>query len=230
MIHLDFKKMAIGVEKRLDEIFADDRQTHNPNIVKFKYAKPPSLASLRNIIKSLEWEVTDNHLNDLMQECSRLHRAYIKDDRLQKLFRILFLLGRYIRVYQSDIHPHVFKMLSRVFRGLEKIVSGKYAHHQKTQIVNDEIKRYLSFQDYLKRKNRRIYRRTVNKLNTSEKSSSSPTVSSGNKKSYQTEENSKIYYRSSDNNFKELKKNIYMELKRIRSDLQRIVAFINQAA
>ena len=68
MIDLDFKKMAIGVEKRLDEIFADDRQTHNPNIVKFKYAKPPSLASLRNIIKSLEWEVTDNHLNDLMQE------------------------------------------------------------------------------------------------------------------------------------------------------------------
>ena len=35
MIDLDFKKMAIGVEKRLDEIFADDRQTHNPNLVKF---------------------------------------------------------------------------------------------------------------------------------------------------------------------------------------------------
>jgi len=232
MIILDFRKMAFGVEKRLDEIFADDVQSQNPDRMKFECAKPPSLASLRNIIKSLEWEVTDNHLNDFMREVSQLQRLHITDDLLQKLFRILIILGRYIRVYQSDTHPHVFKMLFRVFKSLEKIVSGKYSHHKKAKIVNDEIKRYLSLQGYLKRKtkNRRTYRRTVNQLNASEKSSSSSTDSYDIKKPYQTKDNRKIYSLSPENNFKELKKNIYLELKKIRSDLQRIVEFINQKA
>jgi hypothetical protein len=232
MIDLDFKKMAIGVEKRLDEIFADDLQIQNPNRMKFECAKPPSLESLRNIIKSLEWEVTENHLNDLIREVSRLQRVYIRDDLPQKLFRILFILGRYIKVYQSDTHPHVFKMLFRVFRSLEKIVTGKYSHHKRAQIVNDEIKRYLSLKDYLKRKtkNRQTYRRTVNQLNASDKSGLSPTDSKDITKPYRTIDNRKIYHHSPENNFKKLKKNIYLELKKIRSDLQRIVEYINQAA
>ena len=220
---LDFKKMAIGVEKRLDDIFADDLHTQNPNRMKFECTKPIPLANLRNIIKSLEWEVTENNLNDLMREVSRLQRVYITDDLLHKFFRILFFLSRYINVYQSDTHPYVFKMLFRVFMSIEKIVSGKYSHNKRVQIVNDEIKRYLSLRNYLKRKtgNRRKYRRTVNQLNASGKSGLSTTDSIDNRK---------IYYHSKKKNFKELKKNISLEMKKIRSALQRIVEFINQAA
>ena len=68
MIDLDFNNLTLGVEKRLDEIFADDLQVHSPQSAKLKFVKPPSLASLRKIIMSLEWEVTDNHLNDLLKE------------------------------------------------------------------------------------------------------------------------------------------------------------------
>ena len=40
MIDLDLNKLTMGVEKRLDEIFADDLRTHNPTkIVNFKYIK-----------------------------------------------------------------------------------------------------------------------------------------------------------------------------------------------
>jgi hypothetical protein len=220
----------MGVEKRLDEIFADDLLIHSPQSAKLKFVKPPSLASLRNIIKSLEWEVTDNYLNDLLKELNRLQRAYIKDDQLQKLFRLLFHLGRYIRVYKSDTHPYVFNSLFRTYNGVIKITSGKYSNHQKTRIVNDEIKRYLSLKAYLKSKNKNISRRTLNKLNTSEKSRLSPIDSFSKEKLYQSKDETKIHYRTVNNNFMELKKFIYLEIKKLREDLQSILTFIHKKA
>jgi hypothetical protein len=230
VIDLNFNNLTIGVEKRLDDIFSDDLQKNNAKIAKLKYVKLPSLASLRNIIMSLEWEVTDNHLNDFLKELNRLQRAYIKDDQLQKLFRLLFHLGRYIKVYQSDTHPYAFNSLFRAYNGAVKITSGKYSNHQKANIVNDEIKRYLALKAYLKSKNKNIYRRALNKQNASEKSRLSPIDSFSKDKLYQSKDASKIQYRTLDNNFMELKKFIYLEIKKLRQDLQRIVALIPKKA
>ena len=230
MINLDYNHLTMGVEKRLDEIFADDMQSRNPQEEKLKIVKPPSLASLRNIIMSLEWEVTDNHLNDLMQELKRLQRAYIKDPLLQKLLKLLFHLGRYISLYKSDTHPNIFKMLFHAYNGLTKIASKKYSHHQKVKIVNDEIKHYLSLKSYLKRKNKNIYRRAVNKLNTLEKSRLSSIDSLSKQKPYQSKDTGNIRYSTSNNNFMELKKFIYLEIKKLRKDLQRLAALIDAKA
>jgi hypothetical protein len=210
VIGLDFNNLTMGVEKRLDEIFSDDLQKNNAKIAKLKYVKPPSLASLRNIIMSLEWEVTEDYLKDLLQELSRLQRAYSKNNQLQKLFRLLFHLGRYIRVYKCDTHPYVFNSLFRAYNGVVKITSGKYSNHQKANIVNDEIKRYLSLKAYLKSKNKNISRRTLNKLNTSEKSRLSSIESFSKEILYQSKDASKTHYRTVNNNFIELKKFIYL--------------------
>ncbi|HKJ33647.1 MAG: hypothetical protein OET63_12530 [Desulfobacterales bacterium] len=226
MLDLDYNNLVMGVEKRLDEIFADDLQIHSPQSAKLKLVKPPSLASLRKIIMSLEWEVTDNHLNDLLKELNRLQRAYIKDDQLQKLLRLLFFLGRYIRVYKSDTHPYVFNSLFRAYNGVIKITSGKYSNHQKTRIVNDEIKRYLSLKAYLKSKNKNISRRTLKRVNTLEKSRPSPIDSSSKQKPYPYKDASKILSTTLNNDFRELKKFIYLEIKKLRQDLQRILALI----
>jgi hypothetical protein len=228
MFNLDYNDLTMGVEKRLDEIFADDLQSRNSQEDKLKFVKPPSLVGLRNIIMTLEWEVTDDHLKDLMQELSKLQRTYIKDHLLQKLLGLLFYLARYIRVYQSDTHPYIFKMLVRTYNGLAKIASGKYPNHQKTKIVNDEIKRYLSLKSYLKRKNKKNYRQTVSKINTLEKSLSSPIDAFSKQKPYPSKDASKIHYRNLNNDLRELKKFIHLEIKKLREDLQRILALISE--
>jgi len=230
MLDLDYNNLVMGVEKRLDEIFADDLQIHSPQSAKLKLVKPPSLASLRKIIMSLEWEVTDNHLNDLLKELNRLQRAYIKDDQLQKLLRLLFFLGRYIRVYKSDTHPYVFNSLFRAYNGVIKITSGKYSNHQKTRIVNDEIKRYLSLKAYLKSKNKNISRRTLKRVNTLEKSRPSPIDSSSKQKPYPYKDASKILSTTLNNDFRELKKFIYLEIKKLREDMQGILTLIHKRA
>jgi hypothetical protein len=230
MFNLDYNDLTRGVEKRLDEIFADDLQSRNPQEAKLKIVKPPSLAGLRNIIMSLEWEVTDAHLKNLMQELSRLQKTYSKDPLLQKLLGLLFYLGRYIRFYQSDTHPQIFNMLFHVHNCLTKITSKKCSSHQKAKIVNDEIRRYLSLKSYLKRKNKNIYRRTANKLNTLKKSRSSSIDSLGKQKPYQSKGAEKIHHSNLNNNFLELKKFIYLEIQKLRKDLQIIAALIDSKA
>jgi hypothetical protein len=220
----------MGVEKRLDEIFADDLKGHNSQISKFKDFETLSLANLKSIIMSLEWEVTDDHLIDLMQEIKRLQKACIKNDQLQKLFRLLFNLGRYIRIHKSHTNPYIFKMLFRVYNGSAKIASGNYSNHENTKIVNNEIKHYLSLKAYLKRKNKSIFRRSLKKANTLEKSLLSSIDSLSKQKPYKSKNASKIHYRTLNNNFKELKKFIYLEIKRLREDLQRIVTLIDKKA
>jgi hypothetical protein len=220
----------MGVEKKLDEIFADDLKKHNPKISKFQYFEKPSLANLKSAIMSLEWEVTDDNLNDLIQEIRRLQKSYVKDDHLQKLFRLLFHLGRYIKIHKGDTHPYIFKLLFRFYNSSAKITSGKYSNHENTKIVNDEIKHYLSLKSYLKRENKNIFRRSLKKANTLEKNLLSSIDSIDKQKPYPSEDTTKISYKNLDNDLRELKKFIYLEIKKLRLDLRRIMALIPKKA
>ena len=230
MLDLDLNNLTMGVEKRLDEIFSDDLQKNNAKIAKLKYVKPPSLSNLRNIIMSLEWEVSEDYLKDLLQELNMLQRAYIKNDQFQKLFRLLIHLGRYIRIFKSDTHPYIFKMLFRAYNGLAKIASGKYPYHENAKIINDEIKRYLYLKAYLKRKNINISRRSLNKVKTLEKSHLSAIDSFSKEKPYPSRDASKIHYKTLNDDFRELKKFIYLEIKKLREDLHSILALIHKKA
>jgi hypothetical protein len=225
---MDYNNLAIGVEERLDEIFADDLKGHNSQITKFQHFETPSLANLKSIIMSLEWEVTDDHLIDLMQEIKRLQKAYNKNHQLQKLLRLLFHLGRYIRIHKSHTHPYIFKMLFRVYNGSAKIASGNYSNHGNAKIVNDEIKHYFSLKAYLKRENINISRPSLKKVNTLEKNRLSPIDSFSKESIYQTKDLDKIHSRNLNNDLKELKKFIYLEIKKLREDLQGILALIHK--
>jgi hypothetical protein len=230
VIDLDYKNLTMGVEKRLDEIFADDLKKHNPKISKFQYFEKPSLANLKSTIMSLEWEVNDDNLDDLIQEIRKLQKAYVKNDQLQKLFRLLFHLGRYIKIHKGDTHPYIFKLLFRFYNSSAKIASGKYSNHEKHKIVNNEIKHYLSLKSYLKRENKNIFRRSLKKANTLEKNLLSSIDSIDKQKPYQSEDNIKISYKNLDNDLRELKKFIYLEIKKLRLDLRRIMALIPKKA
>ena len=230
MIDLDYNNLTMGVEKRLDEIFADDLKNHNPQISKFKHFEKPSMANLKSIIMSLEWEVTDDHLNDLMQELRRLQKAYIKNDQLQKLFRLLFHIGRYIRIHKSDTHPYIFKLLFRFYNSSAKIASRKYSNHENTKIVNDEIKHYLSLKAYLKRENQKISKPSLRKVNTLEKGLLSSIDSLSKQKPYRSKDASKIHFRTLNNDLIELKKFIYLEIRKLREDLQGILKLIQKKA
>jgi hypothetical protein len=228
VIDLDYNSLTMGVEKRLDEIFADELKGHNPQMPEFKYFETPSMANLKSTIMSLEWEVTDDNLNDFIDEIRRLQKAFAKDDQLKKLFRLLFHLGQYIKIHKSHTHPFIFKLLFRVYNSSAKIASKKCSNYEKAKIVNDEIKRYHSLKAYLVSKNKAAFQRSLKKANTLEKNLLSSIDSINKQKQYTPKYADKIYYRNLNNDLRELKKFIYLEIKRLRSDLQRLMAIISK--
>jgi hypothetical protein len=70
----------------------------------------------------------------------------------------------------------------------------------------------------------------LNKLNKLEKSRLSPIDSFSKKSLYQPKDVSKIHSRTVNNEFKELKKFIYLEIKKLREDLQGILKLIHKKA
>jgi hypothetical protein len=222
--NLDFKNLAIGVEKRLDEIFADELKGYDPQIKKVKHLQTRSLANLKNIIMALEWEVSIDYLNDLIQELSRLKRAYNKDSQVQKLLQLLSYLGRYIKVHQDNTHPEVFNMLFQAYNGLIKIASEKYSSHQKAKIVNHLIMRYLSLKSQLKQKNKNVYRNKINNIKRLKESLSPPVASVSKPKKYPFRDSKELHYqnKNSNNRFQELKKFIHLEIEKLRKEIQSI--------
>jgi hypothetical protein len=79
-----------------------------------------------------------------------LSRQSTSNHQVQKLLKILYFLGRYIKIFQSDTHPKVYKILFKVYQGLEKVTSEKYTDDEKSMVVAEEIKRYRSFKVFLK--------------------------------------------------------------------------------
>ena len=224
MINLDFNNLAIGVEKRLDEIFADEPKGYDPQIKKVKHIQSRSLANLKNIIMALEWEVSIDYLNDLMQELSRLKRAHIKDSQAQKLLQLLSYLGRYIRVHQGNTNPEVFNLLFQAYNSLIKIASEKYSSHQKAKIVSHVIKRYLSLKSQLKQKNKYIDSNKINNIKRLKENLSPPVASVHKPKKYPFKDSKEIHYQNKNSNyeFQELKKFIHLEIEKLRKEIQSI--------
>ena len=224
MIKLDFKNLAIGVEKRLDEIFADEPKGYDPQIKQVKYLQTRSLANLKNIIMALEWEVSIDYLNDLIQELSRLKRAYNKDSQAQKLLQLLSYLGRYIRVHQDKTHPEVFNMLFQAYNGFNKIASEKYSSHQEVKIVNHLIIRYLSLKSQLKQKNKYIDSNKINNIKRLKENLSQHVASVRKPKKYPFKDSKEIHYQNKNSNyrFQELKKFIHLEIEKLRKEIQSI--------
>ena len=68
---------------------------------------------------------------------------YKNDKVIMKFLQILKVLGKYIKVGQSEAHPTAFKLLDSVFRGLEKIViTENMPDLDKQKLLQSELNKY----------------------------------------------------------------------------------------
>jgi hypothetical protein len=79
----------------------------------------------------------------------------------------------------------------------------------------------------MKRKNTIKSRRTVDNLSILDKDLLSPTNSSRKQIPFPLKDKGKIHYSTLNYNFNEMKKFIYLEIKKLRKDLQRIATLLH---
>jgi hypothetical protein len=134
--------LSTEVENKLDDLF-DRNDTRLPDNENNDVSGHYPLSELKNLILSIDWEITDEVLEKLLQQIEDLNMIYKHDKSVLTLLQILNSLGVYIKKNQAKAHPKTFKTLNSVFSSLDKVVLSKdMAAADKKIILNTEMNRY----------------------------------------------------------------------------------------
>lgn len=127
-------KLANDIENRLDDFFADSDSQTTPESAQY------SLENLKSAILSIDWEITDECLKDLINESDALLPHFEKDPITHALLRMLRALGRYIQKRKAQSHQDAIKRVMSVFSSLETLINNQQlSDGQKKELVSKEI-------------------------------------------------------------------------------------------
>ena len=145
----DDDTMSTELESRLDDLFGEnDIPLPDSQGRDSKDLYP--LAELKNLILSIDWEITDEVLVNLLQQLEDLKLTYQHDKIVFMFLQILNSLGNYIKTNRSNSHPKTFKILNSVFTSLDKVVLSKdMTETDKKKMLRAEIKRYKELKTHI---------------------------------------------------------------------------------
>ena len=129
-------------ENRLDDLF-DENDTPLLDNEDRDVSETYPLSELKNLILSIDWEITDEVLEKLLQQIKDLNMTYENDQIVLTFLQILNSLGVYIKKNRAKAHPKTFKTLNSVFSSLDKVVLSKdMVETDKKKILSTEMNRY----------------------------------------------------------------------------------------
>lgn len=138
----DTDKLNPELEDRLDDLFDEDN-TSLPDNDDCAGSEYYPLSELKNLILSIDWEITDEVLEKLLQQIKDLNMIYEDDKTVLTFLQILNSLGVYIKKNRAKAHPKTFKTLNSVFSSLDKVVLAKdMIETDKKKILSTEMNRY----------------------------------------------------------------------------------------
>jgi hypothetical protein len=138
----DVDTLSTELESRLDDLFGENN-VPLPDAEDGDLAAHYPLAELKNLILSIDWEITDDILEKFLQQLKDLKLTYKHDKIVLTFLQILASLGDYIKTNRAKSHPKTFKILNSVFSSLDKVVlSRDMAETAKKKILRTEMNRY----------------------------------------------------------------------------------------
>ncbi len=118
-------------------LFADESfDTAEVDLFEFSSDNDSPLNRLKSIILSLDWEISDEILQELSDEVQELKASWDGDKIATVYLQGLMKLGSYLRVKGAYAHPNAIKLLLTFYYDFEKIVST-------TDITSDAITNLL---------------------------------------------------------------------------------------
>ncbi len=138
----DEDTLSEELENRLDDLFGeDDKFSEGP--VTDEPAQDYPLSELKNLVLSIDWEITDEVLQKFIGQIKDLKTIY-KDDKINITFlQILGSLGEYIKTNRGKAHPKTFKILNSVFSQFDEVVLNEDMQEiEKKKILRAEMNKY----------------------------------------------------------------------------------------
>ena len=138
----DVDTLSTELENRLDDLFGENNTAPAEADDNDMAAHYP-LAELKNLILSIDWEITDDVLEKFLQQLKDLKLTYKHDKIVLTFLQILNSLGDYIKTNRARSHPKTFKILNSVFSSLDKVVlSRDMSEVAKKKILRKEMVSY----------------------------------------------------------------------------------------
>jgi len=103
------------------------------------------LLNLKATVLGIDWEITEEDLNNLRQEVVRLEEKYADSRPKLILLQGIGTLGAYIKVNRSDAHGDAFKLLHLFFESLEKIVKTPMSLEEEKAVLFPTIEEFNAF-------------------------------------------------------------------------------------
>ncbi len=120
-------------------------QEKKPSVPEPKVVQNNVLGTLKAIVLSIDWEISDKELIHLSEEVGRLEKSF-SDSRAKLIFlQGIGALGNYIRSTKDKAHPDAFKLLHSFFEGLERICTEELSSTQEREILLAEVDKFNAF-------------------------------------------------------------------------------------
>ncbi len=110
-----------------------------------KPAESDPLLNLKAIVYGIDWEITEQDLNNLSREVKVLEQEFKTSKAKQIFLQGIGSLGAYINLKRSDAHADAFKLLHSFFAGLESVVRGNLSGQEEKNILLSEVERFNAF-------------------------------------------------------------------------------------
>lgn len=139
------------VRSRLDALFPDDAPSgpEGANSAGSTDAADP-IEELRNLVMSIEWEITDEVMTRFVEQIDALKLRYGKDRILVMFLQLLGSLGLYVRTYKAQAHPNAFKLIHSVYKGFDKVMNTDgLSASDKKKLLYVELNKYKDLKDQI---------------------------------------------------------------------------------
>ena len=111
------------------------------------------LAELKNLVLSIDWEITEEALTGLLTEIDGLKKTYKNEKIISMFLQLLASLGQYIKINRGNAHPKTFKILNSVFSSLEEVtLSDRISDAEKKKLLRTEMQNYKQLRNKVSKK------------------------------------------------------------------------------
>jgi len=108
------------------------------------------LTTLKSIVLSMDWEISDAILTEFIQELGRLKTVLKDDGILLKCLQLLEAIGKYILQKKAQTHPDSIRLLQSIYRDLEILLLSKgVSETARRNILADEIAQFKRLKEKL---------------------------------------------------------------------------------
>ncbi|MFZ7126791.1 MAG: hypothetical protein ACOWWM_11625 [Desulfobacterales bacterium] len=144
------KTVDTEVKSRLDVLFPDELPVGSADSGMNSLKGLDPLEELRNLVMSIEWEITDEVMARFVDQIEALKAKYGKDRILVMFLQLLGSLGLYVRSYKAKAHPSSFRLIHSVYSGFDKVMSSDHLDaSEKKKLLYVELNKYKELKEQI---------------------------------------------------------------------------------